>query len=249
MDLTGALSKYRIIEKLGAGGMGEVYKAEDPTLLRTVAIKVLSKEVEQTSGGETRFLREARAASAFNHPNIATIYEIGETGEHTYIVMEYVEGRSLRELISGSEIKPEKVLDIAVQTCDALIEAHARGIIHRDIKPENILVTDRGRVKLVDFGLAKTVSRQAVKGGATAAESLTESGTVMGTLSYMSPEQLRGEHLDERTDIFSFGIVLYEIVTGNLPFMGSNFVRSGSVNPKRSCVRDRHSSGGAAARN
>ena len=222
MDLTGALSKYRIIEKLGAGGMGEVYKAEDPALLRTVAIKVMSKEGEQTSGGETRFLREARAASAFNHPNIVTIYEIGETGEHTYIVMEYVEGRSLRQLISKNEIKPEKVLDIAMQTCDALIEAHARGIIHRDIKPENILLTHRGRVKLVDFGLAKTVSRQPGKGGATAAESLTESGTVMGTLSYMSPEQLRGEHLDERTDIFSFGIVLYEIVTGNLPFMGSN---------------------------
>jgi serine/threonine protein kinase/tetratricopeptide (TPR) repeat protein len=222
MDLTGALSKYRIIEKLGAGGMGEVYKAEDPALLRTVAIKVMSKEGELNSGGETRFLREARAASAFNHPNIVTIYEIGETGEHTYIVMEYVEGRSLRQLISKNEIKPEKVLDIAVQTCDALIEAHARGIIHRDIKPENILLTDRGRVKLVDFGLAKTVSRQPRKGGATAAESLTESGTVMGTLSYMSPEQLRGERLDERTDIFSFGIVLYEIVTGELPFMGSN---------------------------
>jgi len=187
-----------------------------------VAIKVMSKEGEQTSGGETRFLREARAASAFNHPNIATIYEIGETGEHTYIVMEYVEGRSLRELISRREIKPEKVLDIAVQTCDALIEAHARGIIHRDIKPENILLTDRGRVKLVDFGLAKTVARTPGRGGATAAESLTESGTVMGTLSYMSPEQLRGERLDERTDIFSFGIVLYEIVTGDLPFMGSN---------------------------
>src|SRR5258705_12461193 len=222
MDLTGALSKYRIIEKLGAGGMGEVYKAEDPALLRTVAIKVMSKEGEQTSGGETRFLREARAASAFNHPNIVTIYEIGETGEHTYIVMEYVEGRSLRELISRNEIKPEKVLDIAMQTCDALIEAHARGIIHRDIKPENILLTHRGRVKLVDFGLAKTVSRQPGKGGATAAESLTESGTVMGTLSYMSPEQLRGEQLDERTDIFSFGIVLYEMITGELPFPGAN---------------------------
>lgn len=202
--------------------MGEVYKAQDPSLLRTVAIKVMSKEGERTSGGGTRFLREARAASAFNHPNIVTIYEIGETGEHTYIVMEYVEGRSLRQLISKNEIKPEKVRDIAVQTCDALIEAHSRGIIHRDIKPENILLTDRGRVKLVDFGLAKTVSRLPRKGGATAAESLTESGTVMGTLSYMSPEQLRGEHLDERTDIFSFGIVLYEIITGDLPFMGSN---------------------------
>jgi len=202
--------------------MGEVYKAEDPALLRTVAIKVMCKQDDRTSGGETRFLREARAASAFNHPNIVTIYEIGDTGEHAYIVMEYVEGRSLRELISRKEVKPEKVLDIAVQICDALVEAHSRGIIHRDIKPENILLTDRGRVKLVDFGLAKTVSTQPRRGGATAAESLTESGTVMGTLSYMSPEQLRGEHLDERTDIFSFGIVLYEIITGDLPFMGSN---------------------------
>lgn len=202
--------------------MGEVYKAEDPALLRTVAIKVMSKQDDATSGGETRFLREARAASAFNHPNIVTIYEIGETGEHTYIVMEYVEGRSLRDLISSKDVKPEKVIDIADQTCDALVEAHSRGIIHRDIKPENILLTDRGRVKLVDFGLAKTVSAQPGKGGATAAESLTESGTVMGTLSYMSPEQLRGGRLDERTDIFSFGIVLYELITGDLPFMGSN---------------------------
>ena len=222
MDITGALSKYRIIEKLGSGGMGEVYKAEDPALLRTVAIKVMSKRDERAAGGETRFLREARAASAFNHPNIVTIYEIGETAEHTYIVMEYVEGRSLRDLISKNAVKPETLLDIAAQTCDALVEAHARGIMHRDIKPENILLTNSGRVKLVDFGLAKTVSRQSTKGGATAAESLTEPGTVMGTLSYMSPEQLQGGQLDERTDIFSFGIVLYELITGDLPFMGSN---------------------------
>lgn len=222
MELTGALSKYRIIGKLGAGGMGEVYKAEDPTLLRTVAIKVMSKQDQAAAGAETRFLREARAASAFNHPNIVTIYEIGETAEHTYIVMEYVEGRSLRDLISEKQVKPEGVLDIAVQTCEALIEAHSRGIIHRDVKPENILLTDRGRVKLVDFGLAKPVSGRPIKGAETARETLTESGTVMGTLSYMSPEQLRGEQLDERTDIFSFGIVLYEIITGDLPFMGSN---------------------------
>lgn len=222
MDLTGALSKYRIIAKLGAGGMGEVYKAEDPALLRTVAIKVMCKQDDRTSGGETRFLREARAASAFNHPNIVTIYEIGDTSEHAYIVMEYVEGRSLRDLISSKDVNSERVLDIAMQTCDALVEAHLRGIIHRDIKPENILLTDRGRVKLVDFGLAKAVTTQPRRGGATAAESLTEPGTVMGTLSYMSPEQLRGEHLDEGTDLFSFGIVLYEIITGELPFMGSN---------------------------
>lgn len=160
-----------------------------------------------------------------------TIYEIGETDAHTYIVMEYVEGRSLRELISKNEVKPEKVLDLALQTCDALIEAHSRGIIHRDIKPENILLTDRGRVKLVDFGLAKTVSPQPRAGGATAADSLTESGTVMGTLSYMSPEQLRGERLDERTDIFSFGII-----------------RSGGVDPEGPGARDRHGPSGYVAR-
>ena len=222
MKPIGALTKYRIFEKLGAGGMGEVYKGEDLALLRPVAIKVMSKQGELTSGGDARFLREARAASAFNHPNIVTIYEIGENDEYMYIVMEYVEGRSLRDLISRKQVKAEKVLDIAVQTCDALVEAHTRGIIHRDIKPENILLTDRGRVKLVDFGLAKTVSPKPAIGGATAAESLTESGTVMGTLSYMSPEQLRGERLDERTDIFSFGIVLHEMITGDLPFVGSN---------------------------
>src|SRR5689334_10710102 len=136
--------------------------------------------------------------------------------------MEYVEGRSLRDLISKKEVDPETVLDIAGQICDALIEAHSRGIMHRDIKPENILLTARGRVKLVDFGLAKSVAKEPAKSGTTSAESLTESGTVMGTLSYMSPEQLRGEQLDERTDIFSFGIVLYELITGDLPFVGSN---------------------------
>lgn len=222
MNALSALSKYRIIAKLGAGGMGEVYKAEDPALLRTVAIKVMSKQGEHTSDASIRFLREARAASTFSHPNIVTIYEIGETGEHTYIVMEYVDGRSLRELIKTREVKPEKIVLITGQICDALAEAHSRGIIHRDIKPENILLNDRGRVKLVDFGLAKTVSNQSKGGGATAAESLTDSGTVMGTLSYMSPEQLRGEQLDERTDIFSFGIVLYEMITGELPFPGAN---------------------------
>ena len=222
MNALSALSKYRIIEKLGAGGMGEVYKAEDPALLRTVAIKVMSKGGELTSAAGIRFLREARAASSFNHPNIATIYEIGETGEHTYIVMEYVDGRSLRDLIKTSAVKPERVIGITLQICDALVEAHSRGIIHRDIKPENILLTDRGRVKLVDFGLAKTVETQPRGAGITAAETLTDSGTVMGTLSYMSPEQLRGEQLDEGTDIFSFGIVLHEMITGELPFPGAN---------------------------
>lgn len=221
MEALGLSGKYRIIEKLGTGGMGEVYKAEDLALLRTVAIKLMSKGGERTAGGETRFLREARAASAFNHPNIVTIYEIGETDEHTYIVMEYVAGRSLRQLITTKELKHDKILDIAMQTCEALMEAHSHEIIHRDIKPENILLTDRGRVKLVDFGLAKSVPVRPTS-GATAPESLTESGTVMGTLSYMSPEQLRGEALDSRSDIFSFGIVLYEMIMGDLPFIGAN---------------------------
>ncbi|HSB08333.1 MAG TPA: tetratricopeptide repeat protein [Blastocatellia bacterium] len=221
MEAIGLPGKYKIIEKLGTGGMGEVYKAEDLALLRTVAIKVMSKAGERTVGGETRFLREARAASAFNHPNIVTIYEIGETDEHTYIVMEYVAGRSLRNLITTRELRHDKILDIAMQTCDALLEAHSHEIIHRDIKPENILLADRGRVKLVDFGLAKAVPTRQTS-GATAAERLTESGTIMGTLSYMSPEQLRGEPLDRRSDIFSFGIVLYEMIMGELPFIGSN---------------------------
>jgi serine/threonine protein kinase/tetratricopeptide (TPR) repeat protein len=201
--------------------MGEVYKAEDLVLLRIVAIKVMSRD-ENSPTGSIRFLREARAASAINHPNIVTIYEIGETGTHSYIAMEYIEGRSLRNLMSANEVNPENVLDISKQICDALSEAHQRGIIHRDIKPENILLTARGRVKVVDFGLAKSVPMQRAIGGTTAAESLTEPGTVMGTLSYMSPEQLRGEALDERTDIFSFGIVLHEMIAGRLPFAGSN---------------------------
>jgi len=221
MDAIGAPAKYRIIEKLGSGGMGEVFKAEDLVLLRTVAIKVMSRD-ENSPTGSIRFLREARAASAINHPNIVTIYEIGETGTHSYIAMEYIEGRSLRNLMSANEVKPENVLDISKQICDALSEAHQRGIIHRDIKPENILLTARGRVKVVDFGLAKSVPMQRAIGGTTAAESLTEPGTVMGTLSYMSPEQLRGEALDVRTDIFSFGIVLHEMIAGRLPFAGSN---------------------------
>ena len=218
-----ALSKYRIIEKLGAGGMGEVYKAEDPALLRIVAIKVMSKQGRDALVSKSRFVREAQAASSINHPNIVTIYEIGETDEHAYIVMEYVRGRSIRDLISARSLTPGAILNIAIQICDALAEAHSRKIIHRDIKPENILLTEREQVKVLDFGLAKTLPGiEPGHGDKTAIEQLTESGVVVGTLSYMSPEQLRGELLDERTDIFSFGIVLYEMVTGGLPFKGAN---------------------------
>jgi serine/threonine protein kinase/tetratricopeptide (TPR) repeat protein len=223
MDVTGGLSKYRIGEKIGSGGMGEVYKAEDLALLRTVAIKMLAKHGGQPSDAELRFLREARAASSINHPGIVTIYEIGETDQFAYIVMEYVQGRSLRQLITTRSINAEMIKSISLQICDALAEAHARGIIHRDIKPENILFNDRGQVKLLDFGLAKSLEiAGGRRGGLTVVDTLTEAGAVMGTLSYMSPEQLRGEPLDQRTDLFSFGIVLHELITGDLPFLGSS---------------------------
>jgi eukaryotic-like serine/threonine-protein kinase len=223
MEAIGALTKYKILEKLGEGGMGVVYKAEDLALLRTVAIKTISKQGQRSQEAETRFLREARAASSINHPNIVTVYEIGETDQHAYIVMEYVEGHSLRYLIAHGMLDGAAVLDISLQICDALAEAHRLGVIHRDIKPENIVRTERGRVKLLDFGLAKAIQRSMPEdSGRTVAENLTDSGIVMGTLSYMSPEQLRGQPLDHRTDMFSFGIVLSEMITGKLPFRGAN---------------------------
>jgi eukaryotic-like serine/threonine-protein kinase len=216
------LTRYRIIEKLGAGGMGEVYKAKDLTLLRTVAIKVVPRTNPQTPGIEARFLLEARAASALNHPNVITIHEIGETDEHAYIVMEYVSGRSLRDLIGSSVLTTEMIIDIGCQICDALIEAHSRKIIHRDIKPENILVSERGQVKLLDFGLAKPMEGFSIEDADRAPDmSLTGAGVIVGTLAYMSPEQLRSDPIDERTDIFSFGIVLYRMITGRFPFPGS----------------------------
>lgn len=195
--------------------------AEDLALLRIVAIKVMIKN--DSPSADLRFLREARLASQINHPHIVTVYEVGETPEHAYIVMEYVEGRSLRDLISARDLKPETVIEIALQIADAMAEAHSRGIIHRDIKPENIMVTGRGRAKLLDFGLAKNSGGLSLKSSdSTPQEDLTESGVVMGTLSHMSPEQLRNQPLDARTDIFSFGIVLYEMVAGRLPFRGAN---------------------------
>ncbi len=223
MEAIGALTKYKILEKLGEGGMGVVYKAEDLALLRTVAIKTISKQGQRSQEAETRFLREARAASSINHPNIVTVYEIGESDQHAYIVMEYVEGQSLRHLIARGLLDGAAVLDISLQICDGLAEAHRQGVIHRDIKPENIVRTERGRVKLLDFGLAKAIERSMPEdSGRTVAENLTDSGVVMGTLSYMSPEQLRGQPLDHRTDMFSFGIVLSEMITGKLPFRGAN---------------------------
>ncbi|HSO73374.1 MAG TPA: serine/threonine-protein kinase, partial [Blastocatellia bacterium] len=220
------ISHYRIIEKLGSGGMGEVFLAEDTRLNRKVAIKMLPSRSIGNEQAKKRLFREARAAAALDHPNICAIHEVGEEGDCAFIVMQYIEGSSLSRKIKNNPLSPLEIVDIGTQAAEALIEAHSRGIIHRDIKPQNVIITPRGQVKILDFGLAKILEDEHSGHSAAVTEArLTETGEVVGTVGYMSPEQLTDLPVDTRTDLFSLGVTLYECATGKAVFSGSSKIQ------------------------
>src|SRR5262249_32842751 len=215
---------YRILKEIGKGGMGVVYKAEDSKLHRTVAIKALSADLVGDEKARARFLREARAASAIDHPNICTVYEVNEIEDVLFFVMQYIDGKTLKKFIGGRPLPLDQALEFSLEICDALAEAHRRNVIHRDIKCSNIMLNERNQLKILDFGLAKLMKPSTASVDPQQSAELTALGSPFGTASYMSPEQAKGEQADPRSDIFSLGVVMYEMITGRLPFKGRTSV-------------------------
>ena len=228
LEIGTSFGHYEIIELIGTGGMGEVYLAKDTKLDRKVAVKILNEKFSRHESNLNRFMREAKAASSLNHPNILVIHEIGESENTHYIVSEYVEGKTLREVFKEKNLELKEVLDISIQTANALSAAHEARLIHRDIKPENIMIRPDGYIKILDFGLAKLIEKKKSfidLENETAKQNETAKGVIMGTVNYMSPEQAKGGRVDERTDIFSLGVVLYEMLAGKTPFVGDSMAR------------------------